>query len=48
MTANCVCLIEKKFGEIPADRAEREKMYAFLVRYGYNGDTIKAAISQMK
>jgi len=48
MTENCACLIAKKYGGIPADRAEREKMFAFLMRYGYTGDTIKSAISLLK
>lgn len=40
----CADLIKKKFGELPEDRREREKMYASLIRFGYSGSDIKAAM----
>lgn len=47
-SANCALLIEKKFGCLPSDRAERDKMLASLSRYGYSMSEIKKAISILK
>lgn len=40
----CAELIEKKYGEIPSDRRELEKIYAFLARYGYSSSEVRSAI----
>lgn len=40
-------LIEKKFGEIPADPAERQKMVLSLLRLGYTGQQIKDAMAAL-
>ena len=40
-------LIEKKFGEIPADPAERQKMVLSLLRLGYTGQEIKDAMAAL-
>ena len=45
---NCALLIEKKFGCVPRDRDEREKMISSLSRYGYSLSEIKKAISLLK
>ena len=41
----CAEHIEKKYGEIPTDRRELEKMYAALSRYGYSSGEIRAAVA---
>lgn len=44
----CAALIRKKYGAVPEDRAERQKMAASLMRLGYDSDTIReAALSVM-
>ena len=40
-------IIEKKFGEIPDDPAERQKMVLSLLRLGYTGQEIKDAIEEL-
>ncbi len=40
-------LIEKKFGRIPADPAERQKMVLSLLRLGYTGQEIKDAMTAL-
>ncbi len=40
-------LIDKKFGEIPADPAERQKMVLSLLRLGYTGQEIKDAMNAL-
>lgn len=40
-------LIGKKFGQIPADPAERQKMVLSLLRLGYTGQEIKDAMSAL-
>lgn len=42
---NCAKAIEKRYWQIPAERHEREKMYASLVRMGYSSSEIKKALS---
>ncbi len=44
--ANCRALLEKKYGELPEDSAERRRAIAALMRYGYTVSDIKEAISQ--
>lgn len=39
-------IIEKKYGEPPADAEERQKMVLSLLRLGYSGSEIKDAIAQ--
>ena len=45
---NCFRLIEKRYGEIPADPSGRKKMFAALCRYGYSSGEIKQAIDLYK
>ena len=40
---NCATVIRKKYGEIPEDKGERQKMLAAMMRLGYDTDTVKAA-----
>ena len=44
---NCILVIEKKYGDIPEERKEREKMYAALSRMGYSSSEIKAAVKRI-
>ena len=44
MVALCASLIEKKYGTVPSDRREREKMCGALYRYGYSPSEIKLAM----
>lgn len=45
---NCASLIKKKFGCVPNERHERDKMLASLTRYGYTATEIRKAISMLK
>lgn len=40
---NCRALIEKKYTALPTDRAEKQKLVASLMRYGYTLSQIKSA-----
>ena len=40
---NCRALIEKKYPVLPTDRAEKQKLVASLMRYGYTLSQIKSA-----
>ena len=39
----CAAAIRKKYGEIPEDKGERQKMLTAMMRLGYDTDTVKAA-----
>jgi SOS response regulatory protein OraA/RecX len=41
---NCAAVLSKKYGEIPDDRGERQKMIAALMRLGYDADTVREAM----
>lgn len=41
---NCTAAIRKKYGEIPEDRGERQKLIASMMRLGYDADTVKEAM----
>ena len=41
---NCAAAIRKKYGEIPEDKGERQKLIASMMRLGYNTDTVKEAM----
>ena len=41
---NCASAIRKKYREIPAERRELQKLMAAMMRLGYDGDTVKAAL----
>ncbi len=41
--ANCARVIRRKFGGVPDDRAERQRMVAALMRLGYDTDVIREA-----
>ncbi len=43
--ANCRALIDKKYGEFPAESTERQKAISALIRYGYTTSEIKNAVS---
>ena len=38
-------ILERKYGEIPADPQEKQKMILSLLRMGYSGNEIKAALA---
>ena len=40
----CAKVIRRKFGSVPEEKREREKMFASLSRFGYSGTDIKEAI----
>lgn len=42
--ANCAKLIQKHYGGVPTDPAEKQKMIAGLARYGYSIAQIKEAV----
>ena len=46
--SNCAALIRKKFGEIPSERQELDKMYASLSRMGFSPSDIRAAMQLLK
>lgn len=39
----CAAAMRKKYGKIPEDKGERQKMLATMMRLGYDTDTVKAA-----
>lgn len=39
--AGCRQLVKKHYGTVPTDKSERQKMIAFLFRYGYTYDQIR-------
>ena len=39
----CAAAMRKKYGKIPEDKGERQKMLAAMMRLGYDTDTVKAA-----
>ena len=41
---NCVAAIRKKQGDVPADRAARQKFIAAVMRLGYDADTVREAM----
>ena len=45
---NCATLIRRRWGEMPSDHAERRKMVATVMRYGYTTDEIRAACKYVK
>lgn len=44
---NCAGVIRKKYGSVPADRTERQKMTAALMRLGYDSDDIREAMRRV-
>ena len=44
---NCTAAIRKKYREIPGERKELQKLVAAMMRLGYDGDTVKAALRQI-
>jgi SOS response regulatory protein OraA/RecX len=44
---NCADLIRRRWGDIPSDPAERKKMVAAVMRYGYTTDEIRAACRRL-
>ena len=45
---NCRRVIRKKYGSVPDDRREMEKMYAFLSRQGYSSAEIHKAVRMVR
>ncbi len=45
---NCARLIRKHYGTVPENPDEQHRMCAFLSRYGYTLDQIRAAIRQVR
>ena len=43
-TENCAEAIRKKYGEIPTDRQQRQKLMAAILRLGYDSETVKDAM----
>ena len=43
----CARAIRKKYRDLPADRKEREKMFAYLIRLGYSNADIKEALRRI-
>lgn len=43
----CAAAIRKKYGEVPEDRGERQKLVAAMMRLGYDADTVKAAMREL-
>ena len=41
--ANCRTLIERRYGGVPSDTAEKRKLFAALSRYGYSSAEIRSA-----
>lgn len=44
----CADLIEKKYGSVPTEVPEKQKMVAFLVRYGFSMSEIREAVSKIR
>ncbi len=44
---NCAAAIRKKYGEVPADKAERQKLTAAVMRLGYDSDTARQAMRML-
>ena len=45
---NCAKLIKKKYGSVPAEKKERDKLIAALCRYGYTFSQIKQALTKIQ
>lgn len=43
----CAEAIRKKYGEIPEDRGERQKLMAAMMRLGYDTDTVREAMRRI-
>ena len=41
---NCAAAIRKRYGEIPSDRQQRQKLMAAVLRLGYDSETVKDAL----
>ena len=44
---NCTDAIRKKYGEIPEDKGERQKLIAAMMRLGYDTDTVREAMREI-
>ena len=44
---NCAAAIRKKYGEIPEDKGERQKLIAAMMRLGYDTDTVREAMREI-
>ena len=44
---NCTAAIRKKYGEIPEDKSERQKLMAAMMRQGYDTDTVREAMREI-
>ncbi len=43
-SSNCASLISKHYASLPTESKERQKLYAFLSRYGYTQDEIRKGL----
>lgn len=44
---NCAAVIRKKYGDLPDDRAARQKLMAAMMRLGYDSEEIREAMRQI-
>ena len=44
---NCAAAIRRKYREIPVERSDLQKLMAAMMRLGYDGDTVKAALRRI-
>ena len=44
---NCTTAIRKKYGEIPEDKGERQKLIAAMMRLGHDTDTVREAMREI-
>ena len=44
---NCTAAIRKKYGEIPEDKGERQKLIGAMKRQGYDTDTVREAMREI-
>ena len=46
-TENCEAMIRKRYGDIPAERPERQKLTAAMLRLGYEPEEIREAMRRI-
>ena len=46
-TENCAAVIRKRYGGVPAERSDRQKLMAAMLRLGYEAEEIRAAMRQV-
>ena len=43
----CAAVLRKRYGEIPRDRGELQKLMAAMMRMGYDSDTVRSAMREI-